>query len=188
MTMPEQRSKRCSRRVRAVIALGVIVVLGIALIFGVHWAFRPWAMSLPGRPGLVGYWQGEATFGPGDSRHVVLHLTDRAAPALSNVCTSCPAIHGTAEVCGAGRDTHYEVDGDPKNYTGTRFQLEMKPVDKGPGAYLDDLDGEWDGDELGISTHVFHAFADGSVDPVESQPAVDVELHHVGQAEYDAAC
>ncbi|MCW3816144.1 hypothetical protein ONA91_17005 [Micromonospora sp. DR5-3] len=167
--------------------IGVLVV-GFGLIYGSHWLLNPW-VTVPGRPGLTGYWQGEVTVAPGDNRRVVLHL--KGDPP--NRCQNCPDIDGEAKVCGATQHTTYDVWGDPLNFRGTRFSLKIRPVREGPGRFLNRLDGEWDGDLIRADTEITVIDADGVARSTTSSdrppdPPLRVELRRATAGDYRAAC
>jgi hypothetical protein len=75
--------------------VGALFVVGLGLIYPFHWLLNPWAA--PGGPALVGYWQGEVTYGDGDSRTMVLRLTDEVGGDED------PEIDGSGKVCATGQ-------------------------------------------------------------------------------------
>ncbi|MET8908918.1 hypothetical protein [Micromonospora sp. NPDC004551] len=181
-------SRRRGGKLRLIVGMIGVLAIGFGLIYGSHWLLNPW-VSLPGRPGLTGYWQGDVTVAPGDKRHLVLHL--KGDPPSR--CSNCPDIDGTAEVCGAGQHTEYDVWGDPLNFRGTRFALKIRPVRDGPGRYLNRLDGERDGDVLTVETGVTVVDADGVARSTTSsdrpsEPPLRLELRRATAADYRAAC
>jgi hypothetical protein len=186
----EEPSRRRKRRRQLLPFVGMIGVLavGFGIVYGSHWLLNPW-VSLPGRPGLTGYWQGEVAVAPGDNRRVVLHL--KGDP--SSRCSTCPDIAGEAKVCGATQNTTYEVWGDPLNFRGTRFSLKVRPVREGPGRFLNRLDGEWDGDLLKAETGITVIDADGAARWTTSSdrppdPPPRLELLRATAGDYRAAC
>ncbi|MFG3604469.1 hypothetical protein [Micromonospora chersina] len=181
-------SRRRGGKLRVIVGGIGVVAVGFGLIYGSHWLLNPW-VSLPGRPGLTGYWQGDVAVAPDDNRHLVLHL--KGDPPSR--CSNCPDIDGTAEVCGGGQHTEYDVWGDPLNFRGTRFALKIRPVRDGPGRYLNRLDGERDGDLLRIEVGITIVDADGVARSSTSsdqapEPPLLLELRRATAADYRAAC
>lgn len=181
-------SRRRGRKLRPIVGIIGVLAVGYGLIYGSHWLLNPW-VSLPGRPALTGYWQGEVAVAPGDIRHLVVHLTGDPP----NRCTNCPEIDGTAEVCGAGQHTEYDVWGDPLNFRGTRFSLKIRPVRDGPGRYLNRLDGERDGDLLRVETGITVVDVNGAARWTSSsdrppEPPVRLDLRRATAADYRDTC
>jgi hypothetical protein len=198
MTTESRVPSRRRKRLRTSVAIVGLFVVGIPLIYCLHWASNPWAMTLPGKPGLVGYWQGTVSYGPGDERRVVLRLI---ADPPSGRCSNCPDIDGAAEVCGASHRAVYDIYGDPLNYRGTRFSLQARRETEGPGLYLRQLNGHWDGrDLLTVSTSLVRIDPDGAARSTtwtdeatgkimsDDVPNARFELRRAGEAEYDGAC
>ncbi|GIF96895.1 hypothetical protein [Catellatospora citrea] len=188
-----QRSQRRLTNGWRLVAVCGVIMAGFGLIYGSHWLLNPWAM--PGRPGLVGYWQGEVTYGAGDTRTMVLRLTDQVGSGDGG-----PEIDGSAKVCAAEQDATYEIYGDTLNYRGTRYSLHARRPDNTAGLYLGQLDGEWDGrDGLTISTALIRVDPDGAVRSTTSTDTrtgtttsdtitVRFELRRATAADFDAAC
>ncbi len=176
----EQRPRRSRReRSRLVLVAGVFVV-GLGLIYPAKWLMHPW--SAPGRPGLVGYWQGEVAYGSGDTRTMVLRLKDGVGGGDEG-----SEIGGGAQVCGAEQNATYEISGDAVNYRGTRFWLNALPTGDAAGLYLGRLDGAWDGqDGLTVSTSLLQIDPDGTAS--RASTTVRFQLRRAGEADFAAAC
>ncbi|MFI6760903.1 hypothetical protein ACIBF5_17390 [Micromonospora sp. NPDC050417] len=122
----------------------------------------------------------------------MLHLTDDPPDGRAS-CGNCPDLDGDAEVRANGRTVAYEVWGDPRNYTGSRFELHLRPVEEVTGPRLDGFDGEWTGDLLAISTSVTVVGADGVVRSTSDgarpiDPPIRFELRRSSKAGFAAAC
>lgn len=190
-----QHPPRRLGKLRLIVVLVVVCASGLGLIQGFHLLLNPWATTLPGKPGLVGYWQGDVTYGAGDGRRVVLELID-------GNCTRCrhANIEGRAKVCGTGHKATYEIHGRPENYRGTLFSLNPQRTSQAPGLYLNYLDGQWDGvDLLTISASLSridengHAQSTISTDiatgrETKDPPDVRFELRRGSEADFTAAC
>lgn len=185
---PSSRGK--SRPGRVIVVVVAILVIGFGVTYGVHFLGSPWALSLPGHPALVGYWQGEMTFAPGDQRDVFLEL--RSDPPNSS-CSSCPDMNGTAKVCGK-QNTDYEVYGHALNYRGTRFSLKTRPTAEGGGTFLGQLTGTWDGtDLLRIRTSLIYKDANGVAHSstgadYPSEPPAQISMRRADEATFNAGC
>jgi hypothetical protein len=166
-----------------------ILGLGVAFLvfyYPLHWALNPWAVALPGKPALAGYWQGSVEFAPGDERRIVLHLVGEPPGRRSS-----SGIDGAAKVCGATQNTRYEIWGDPDNYSGTRFSLHSRRTSTGPGSFLNGLTGEWDGaDLLTVAAQVTVVDADGGArySASDPRPPLRFPLHRSTSEAFDAAC
>ncbi|WP_116070628.1 hypothetical protein [Asanoa ferruginea] len=166
---------------------------GIGVIYPLHWLLNPW--SAPGRPDLVGYWQGEVTYGSADTRTMVLHLTDQVGGGDEG-----PEIDGGAKVCAGGQSQAYEIYGDATNYRGTRFSLHARRSGDAAGLYLGQLVGTWDGrDGLTVSTELIRIDSGGvshsttSTDTrtgitTSDTPTIRFELRRAAKADYATAC
>lgn len=196
----EQRPRRRPSRRRFFVGIAALLVVGFGLIYGLHFAFNPWAFTFFGRSALVGYWQGEVSYGPGDNRQFALRLDDDMPTGRAS-CGNCPNISGAARVCGADHNARYEVYGDTENYRGTRFSLNARRDEtEGPGLYLGQLDGVWDGhDMLTVSSSLVRIYPDGSARSTTSTdtrtgvttsdtPTVRVELRRANEADFNGAC
>jgi hypothetical protein len=189
----QQRQPRRPKASRKRLYLSILG-LGIAFLvfyYPLHWALKPWAVALPGKPALAGYWTGTVSFAPGDERRIVLHIVGEP-PGRGR---GGPDIDGAAKVCGATQNTRYEVWGGPDNYAGTRFTLRTRSSTDGPGRYLNGLtNGEWDGQHLlTVQTTLTTREADGSSRSVTGtdqppDPPLRFQLHRGSEAEFTAAC
>ncbi|MFI7604216.1 hypothetical protein ACIBTV_03745 [Micromonospora sp. NPDC049366] len=182
MALPRPRRK--PRNVRFFALLAVLIVLGVGVVYGLHWAANPWALALPGKPALTGYWQGVVPYGPGDDRPVVLRLDDDE-PSATDRCGDCPDLSGGLKVCRAGQVEQYEVWGDAVNYLGTRFRLHTRPDTESAGPRLNGFDGDWDRDRLTIRTSFTNLGADGAVVAGSGEPTVEFALTRAGEADFD---
>ncbi|MER7440723.1 hypothetical protein [Micromonospora avicenniae] len=178
---PQGRRKANTPRFLALFI--ALIVVGVGVVYGLHWAANPWALSLPGRPALTGYWQGTVPYGPSDDRRIVLHLTDDP-PSATDRCGDCPGMEGAAKVCDAGQIETYELWGDASNYRGTRFALHTRPGADGPGPRLNELHGEWDGDLVRISTSLIVLKDDGAATGSDSPP-VTFEMTRADEKDFD---
>ncbi|MFI7520735.1 hypothetical protein [Micromonospora globbae] len=178
--------RRGPNRTRFVVMLVGLVVVGTGIVYGIHWLGHPWALALPGKPALTGYWQGDVPYGSGDERHIVLHLTDDP-PSAHDRCTTCPALSGTATVCAGDRAERYELWGNPLNYLGSRFSLHTRSEAEGPGPRLNELHGEWEGDVIRVRTSLTRLDAAGATVGSDSPPTT-FEMSRADEAAFDAAC
>ncbi|MET8832758.1 hypothetical protein ABZV78_02405 [Micromonospora sp. NPDC004540] len=178
------RPGRKPNKVRFFVMFAGLIVVGLGLVYGLHFVANPWALALPGRPALTGYWQGVVAYGPGDDRRVVLHLTDDE-PSATDRCGDCPDLRGGIKVCQAGRAETYEIWGDPLNYRGTRFSLHTRSEDDGPGQRLNELDGDWGGDLLRIRTSFTTLAADGTVAAGSGSPTASFDMTRADEADFD---
>lgn len=185
---PSPRGK--SKRGRLVVVVVAILAIGFGVTYGLHFLGNPWALSLPGHSALVGYWQGEMTFAPGDQRSVFLEL--KSDPP-NGPCSNCPDMDGTAKVCGK-QNTDYEVYGHALNYRGTRFSLKARPATEGAGTYLGQLEGTWDGtDLLKIHTPLIHKDANGVARATAGadhppEPPAQISMRRANKAAFNAGC
>ena len=112
----------------------------------VHWGPYPWAFPL--LPTLTGSWQGELQVSGKDRRYVQLQL---GLDTSKSSCRAECAIKGDALICDSqGRVQDYRVGGDPHNWRGTRFYLDLYAGKRHSGPLLDTgrIEGEWHGDVL----------------------------------------
>jgi hypothetical protein len=165
------------------VLVGSLFVVGLGLIYPARWLMHPWAA--PGIPALVGYWQGEVAYGPGDNRTIVLRLTEGVGGGDEG-----SEIGGSAKVCGAGHNVTYEISGDARNYRGTQFWLNAQPTGAAAGLYLGRLEGAWDGqDDLTVSTALLQIDADGAAGfATADTPTTRFQLRRAGKADFAAAC
>jgi hypothetical protein len=131
------------------VAVGVILFVAPRAI---DLAARPWSISVFGGSTLTGSWAGTVTLGPGDEREVFLELSrDRDNTSRGGSGARRADFGGTATICdSAGRPQRFEVVGDPENWSGSHFWMDLHAVDPQPGTYvsLGRIDGEWDEDTL----------------------------------------
>ncbi|SNT47974.1 hypothetical protein SAMN05421812_10745 [Asanoa hainanensis] len=161
--------------------MGSVFVVGLALIYPAKWLIHPWAA--PWKPGLVGYWQGEVAYGPGDNRTMVLRLKDGVGGGDES-----SEIGGSATVCGSGQPVTYAISGYANDYRGTSFFLNAEIPTNGVGLFLGRLDGSWDGhDSLAMSTALLKIDADGTASRVTSGDA-SFQLRRASEADFAAAC
>jgi hypothetical protein len=145
-----------SGSLRYLFVLIALIAAGAGAYYGLSPILKPWAHSYSGRPLLVGYWQGETVFGPGDVHRVALHLTDRTRRAQTI------DIIGAATLCGPKGKTHYSVNGNTQNRQGTRFTLEFWSDSLAPGTHLGETEGTWDGaDRLELRAQLYTAVPEG---------------------------
>jgi hypothetical protein len=176
---------------RLAVVTGAVLAIGFGVAYGLHFLGNPWALSLPGHPGLVGYWQGEMTLPSGDRRRVFLELNGVLPSSTS--CGNCPKMDGTAKVCGKP-NMAYEVYGHPLNYRGTRFSLGPRTTAEGAGTYLGQLEGNWDrADLLKIRTTLIHKDANGVAHATTdtdqpAEPPVQISMRRTSEAIFDAGC
>lgn len=156
----------------------MVAVLAAAFfsLWVIHWVLNPWAVSLPGKPGLVGYWRGEVPFGPDDTRRIVLDLNGHPADGIT----------GAAKVCGGPHRTFYRIDGEADDRSGTRFWLSPSVDNHDPGIYLQRMKGEWDGAQLVMIDATLTTFTADHNDPPDHP--VRFQLHRSGSDEFDTTC
>lgn len=180
-----QGPRRKRRPLRILALLIGVCALVLAAVFGSRLAFDPWSLSWPGRSALTGHWQGEVSFGPGDTRQFVLYLF------YSGRCrSSCSTIGGDGKVCVADRTTRYQFTGKPLDHHAARFQLAGRAEEDRPlGLLLNALEGEWRGDTLKIQTSLTLIDPDG-VSRSDHQPAdpPSFEMRRISRSHYLATC
>src|SRR5262245_6123022 len=81
--------RRKSKQRRLVVVTTVLLVIGLGAAYGLHYLSNPGALSLPGHPALVGYWQGEMTLPGGGQQRMFLELNSRT---YSQACDNCPVM------------------------------------------------------------------------------------------------
>ncbi|MFI6267102.1 hypothetical protein [Micromonospora sp. NPDC051006] len=177
------RPRRKPNHVRFFALFIGLIVVGVGAVYGIHWAANPWALALPGKPALTGYWQGVVPYGPGDERRIVLHLADDQ-PSATDRCGDCPDLQGAFKVCHGPEVERYEVWGDPSNYLGTRFSLHTRPDVERSGPRLNEFDGDWDADLLRIRTSLTTFAADGVL-AGSGSPTASFEMTRAGEADFD---
>jgi hypothetical protein len=179
-----------------VIGLGLIIVA----VNAIDYALNPWAYALSGHRPLVGYWQGEIMFEPGDRRRMVLHLTrdlwdlddTRSRGARSN-------IEGGAKICGPNGNIRYSIRGVTHDRRGTRFTLGFGGDSLAAGKHLNATLGAWTGDDrLALHTSLYTlgsdgvgrgvASADAQARPGDRRPQVAFELRRTSKDAFDSAC
>ena len=182
--------ERSRSKTRAAVTLVAVFVLGWGVVVGLQWALNPWSMSLPGRATLTGHWQGEVIYGPDDNRRIVLEQTYSGGRGSN--------IGGKAKVCGT-QNAAYQVFGDTHDYSGSRFTLDPSWLEDKPGLYLNDLEGEWDGDLLRFHGALTLVHPDGSTRSsstttaggtviTSEDPQVRFEMRRSTSDDYDSAC
>ncbi|NUT35193.1 MAG: hypothetical protein HOV79_19225 [Hamadaea sp.] len=142
---PPPRTRRTPNTRRFIVMFAGLIVVGLGLVYGLHWLANPWALALPGKPALIGVWQGEIAPGTSGSRRIVLRLDDDP-PSATDRCGDCPDLSGIAKVCAAKAVETYELWGDTDTWDGSRFFLHSRSVAQGTGTTLRELTGSWDGD------------------------------------------
>ncbi|GAA5196319.1 hypothetical protein GCM10023322_64960 [Rugosimonospora acidiphila] len=164
----------------------MIGVIALIVIFTntARAVFDPWSVTLLGHRALIGYWAGDAAFAPGDVRHVSLHLHYRGGD-----CEDCSKIEGDAHLCGTAYDMPYRLDGDTKDYHGTRFTLSALVGRHEPGVHLDTLDGEWHGDVLRVRPSLWRIDPDEGAHS-DDQPAdpPPFDLRRVAKSDFRTTC
>jgi hypothetical protein len=149
----------------------LLVMLAVAMAgYGsVSYWMTPWAHATSNRSALVGYWQGEMVFGPGDERHIALYL--RKFTTLSDILldkrgatgSAEPDISVAAKVCGPKGSTQYHGSGDVKNRDGSRFTFGLDPDGGAHGSHPGELTGFWDGhDRLDLTSRLSTRGPDGA--------------------------
>jgi hypothetical protein len=205
--MAERQSTSGSPVRRFVIILLVGAGLIFAAFYGLRYFTEPWSVSWPGHKALVGYWQGEVTFGPGDQRQVAIHLESVAGNrpfGESGGTTYFPEadMEGEARMCGSQGNATYDISGDVENRQGARFEIGFVPQPDSPGRHPDVTQATWDGeDRLQLTTRTYTGNADGSAEGSasagaqatpdssgDSSGAITFELRRGDQAAFDAAC
>lgn len=195
-----------SRVPRIVIVLLAILVAAEGAYLAVRRVQTPWARSQDGHPPLVGYWQGELTFAPGDRRRVLVHLREfqtvrefllRGSDTRSD--SPQPDIRVVAKACGPTGRAQYQGSGDVANRDGTRFRFGVSPDAPVRGRHPSNLEGTWDGkDRLELAGRLATHAADGSASVTASASArpsgseddgvVRFELRRTTEQAFDAAC
>jgi hypothetical protein len=179
------------RRKRRWGLLAVLVAV-LAVIGGaIHWGPYPWAFPL--LPTLTGSWNGELLVSGQDRRY--LHLQLGLATSGSGCHSDC-AIKGGALICGPrGGAQDYNVRGDPRNWRGTRFYLDLYAGKLHPGRLLDTgrIDGEWHGDVLQLRARPTFATVgrDGSITSSSGGPQPPVrswQMRRGGPAVFASGC
>jgi hypothetical protein len=182
----------------------VTTVLGagllIAAVNAIDCALNPWAHSWSGQRQLVGYWQGDIVFEPGDTRQVVLSLT-RDLWDLDGTRSQASTfnVEGRARICGPGGDVRYTIQGVTHDRQGARFTLGFGADRLVAGRHLNAIRGTWASDDrLTFRTSLYTmgtdgvgrgvASADAQVAPGDRTPQVVFELRRTSRDVFDAAC
>jgi hypothetical protein len=190
----------------------LLMMLAVAMAgYGVvsYW-MTPWAHATSDRSALVGYWQGEVVFGPGDERRVALHLekfTTLKDILLDNRGTTGstePDISVAAKVCGPEGATRYHGSGDVKNREGSRFAFGLDPDGSAHGSYPGEFQGLWDGnDRLELTSRLSTRGPDGAsaAASIAARPeasggaahgpedgVIRFEMRRSSARDFDAAC
>jgi hypothetical protein len=174
----------------ALVALtGILVGLG-AVFYAMGYVTRPWARSLTGRALLIGYWQGEAIYQPGDRRGIVLYLSEyRGARQASPV-----NLAGTAKACSPRDNTRYSVVGRVRDRRGAQFTLNLSPDSTEASLHPGEIEGRWDGQD-GLSLHARlylrarnAARGEVSASARDASGPVRFELRRSGREAFEAAC
>lgn len=182
MAEPEEPAQRAHpvRRAMMIALLFTGLATAFFALWVIHWLVHPWAVSLPGKPGLVGYWHGEVRFAQDDTRRIVLDLNGDPPMGRGTL------IDGVAKVCGGPHRMSYVLDGDTHNRSGTRFWLDPSVDNYDPGVYLYRMTGEWDLADLVTIDATLATFTADDNDPPER--TVRFHLHRSSEDEFDATC
>jgi hypothetical protein len=153
---------------------GLIVLFGMLAVamaaYGaVSYWMTPWAHASSDRKALVGYWQGEMLFEPGDERQVALYL--RKFTTLTDILLDNGGTRGGNEldirvavkVCGPNGPTRYHGSGYVKDRDGSRFTFGLAPDAEAQGRHPSDFQGLWDGnDRLQLTSRLSTRGPDGA--------------------------
>src|ERR1700756_1622501 len=121
------------RRRRRPALLAILVAFLAACGVALHWGPYPWAFPL--LPTLTGSWNGELRVAAQDPRYV--HLELRLDTSKSSCRSDC-ALTGDAIICDLqGPPQDYQVGGDPRNWRGSRFYLDLYAASRRRGPLLD---------------------------------------------------
>ncbi len=171
--------------------LAVLLVVAGACAVAIHWGPYPWAFPLLST--LTGSWNGEVQVAGQDRRYLYVAL------GLDTSKSSCHvdcAINGDALMCGSrGAVQDYHVAGDPRNWRGTRFYLDLCAGKRHPGPLLDfgRIEGAWHGDVLRLRARpTFDTVQrDGSITSVSdgTQPPLrSWQMRRGGRTEFASGC
>lgn len=176
-----------SRIPRFVIGLIVVVAVVESAYLGVKYLQTPWTRAHDGHPPLVGYWQGEMEFEPGDTRQVALYVREFETAGEFLLRSSMadwdgtpdPDIRVMAKLCGPNGGARYHGEGDVANREGTRFTFDLGPDGPAPGKHPTDLEGVWDGgDRLELTSRLYTESRDGVAGATASVAARPVVSDH----------
>ena len=181
---------RRRRRRRWGLLTVLLLVLGACAV-AIHWGPYPWAFPL--LPTLTGSWNGELQVAGQDRRY--LYVTLGLDTSKSSCHADC-AIAGDALVCDSrGSVQAYHVAGDPRNWRGTRFYLDLFATKRRPGPLLDlgTIEGEWHGDVLRLRARpTFNTVQrDGSVASVSGgtpPPLRSWQMRRGGRTAFASGC
>ena len=181
------RRRRRRRWGLLVLLLAVLGAAGVAI----HWGPYPWAFPLLST--LTGSWNGELQVASQDRRY--LHLELGLDTSKSSCHTDC-AITGDALICDShGSVQDYHVAGDPRNWRGTRFYLDLYAAKRHPGLLLElgRIEGDWRGDVLRLRAGPTFATVqrDGSITTASGGTQPPLRSWHMrrgGSAEFASGC
>jgi hypothetical protein len=186
------------------IVMVLLLVAVMAAYAAVSYWMTPWAHASSDRQALVGYWQGEIGFGPGDTRHIALRL--RKFTTLSDILldksgtrgVAAPDIRVAAKICGPKDAMQYHGSGDVKNREGTRFTFGIEPNAGVPGKHPSEFEAVWDGENrLELTARLHMRTANGATGEAAAaarpggskEPGViRLELRRSTEEEFVAAC
>jgi hypothetical protein len=191
---------------RAPRVLGVLIVLlaaASAAYVTIDPLITPWAYNRSGHRALVGYWHGEMTVEPGDTRHVALYL--RKFLTLRDILVDglrstppMPDILVAAKMCGPKGRGRYHGSGDVGDRAGTHFTFGLAPDDAALGKHPSGFKGSWDRpDRLELTARLYTRGPDGARGEASAtaQPEgpddpgiIRLELTSSTKAAFDAAC
>ena len=171
--------------------LAVLLVVAGACAVAIHWGPYPWAFPL--LPTLTGSWNGEVQVAGQDRRYLYLAL---GLDTSKSSCYVDCAINGDALICDSrGAVQDYHVGGDPRNWRGTRFYLDLYPGKRHPGPLLDfgRIEGAWHGDVLRLRARpTFDTVQrDGSITSVSDgtrPPLRSWQMRRGGRTEFASGC
>jgi hypothetical protein len=199
-----QRFKSPVARLFIVLILMSVAVTGVAA--AMSYVTTPWAHTAFGRTALVGYWQGQMLFEPGDTRQVALSLRkfrtladiwlQRPSGAVGS--TPVPDLGVAAKLCGTSGRMRYEGSGDVKNRDGSQFTFGLAPEGGVFGKHPSGFAGAWDGkDRLELTARLYTLGPEGAtgVASASARPGassdpgvISFELRRSTSEAFDAAC
>ncbi|MBM7786317.1 hypothetical protein [Tenggerimyces flavus] len=187
-TQPTRRTRRKFTQ-KQIAVLFVVAGLVLAAFYVVdRVVLNPWSMSTGGRPALSGYWQGTADFTPGGRRNVVVEFRYEFGTGTSRSHSYDP-LAGTMKTCGSDGTREAHLFGDSENRSGSLFEVSTSYEGTGPGDYIFDLRGEWEGDRVGMRARYSVQLPEGQYLPSDKTTgSLAFELRRTTKATFEATC